>query len=355
MHSPHCVDRHLARHFVAHLNPPNKSLQSTSQPLSASKWTFTNLDKTLERRRTLSEHDHKVREIDSIEDATADKVQRTMFAKARHTSYSRRANDDPISATSAGQSSSGRPPNDRSTTTDDVHIFPIIHPSPGDDVFSTQGDRPAVTGGAYSLRMPRTTAGTTSILDGPTKDTTLPRGSGIIRAPSVASTSQSRRHNFPRSRRFEQLVESRASRRRLTAQAGYSQMAVVNHARQQGRLRKQLKHHKERVRDLESRMREGEELRQAGVERQTEEFLSLRRLAQGEVELEIGYTVDCIQTRSDSPVSVRRQLARTFHVERKEVATFDRPRKVARLKGGLGQPVLPPARVTKPSQPPRSQ
>jgi hypothetical protein len=262
MHSPHCVDRHLARHFVAHLNPPNKSLQSTSQPLSASKWTFTNLDKTLERRRTLSEHDHKVREIDSIEDATADKVQRTMFAKARHTSYSRRANDDPISATSAGQSSSGRAPNDRSTTTDDVHIFPIIHPSPGDDVFSTQGDRPAVTGGAYSLRMPRTTAGTTSILDGPTKDTTLPRGSGIIRAPSVASTSQCRRHNFPRSPRLEQLVESRAS---------------------------------------------------------------------------------------------RRQLARTFHVERKEVATFDRPRKVARLKGGLGQPVLPPARVTKPSQPPRSQ
>ena len=57
----------------------------------------------------------------------------------------------------------------------------------------------------------------------------------------------------------------------------------------------------------------------------------------------------------EAPVSVRKQLALTFQVERKLVATFDRPRKIARLKGGLRLPDLPPARTTKPSQPPRSQ
>jgi hypothetical protein len=269
-----------------------------------------------------------------------------------HASVSRRPDNDPILKIDAGEIIAGPQhlprdddlgaPNDRPTVTDGVHVFPNLQPLPGDDVFSTSGGRPAVAG-TYSLKMPRrTTAGSNSILDQPTKDTLSPGRLDILRAPSMISTRQTNRQIHPRSPRFEHLLETRASRRRLIAEAGCSQVALVNHARGQARLRRQLEHHKECIRDLEACMWEGEELRLAGVLHQTEESDDLRRLVQDGVDLETRYTGDRVEkTRNAAHVSVRRQLARKFHIERKAVATFDRARKIARLKGGLRQPGLP--------------
>ena len=95
----------------------------------------------------------------------------------------------------------------------------------------------------------------------------------------VASSSRSRGHNFPRSPRFERLLVVRSYRREITADRGYALMALINHAREKARLQRQLEHHGERVRDLEARVQEYEELVQAGVECVAEHSLDLAYLA----------------------------------------------------------------------------
>jgi hypothetical protein len=157
---------------------------------------------------------------------------------AVHTSSSPqpRLRESPSSPPSAGPAGSGT-----------GRSFPLIRPALGDDVFSTPGDHPAATG-TYTLNLPK------KITSG-------------VRAPCVASSSRSRGHNFPRSPRFIRLLCVRNYRREILADMGYAHIALVNHAREKARLQRQLDHHRECVRDLEARVREYDELVQAGVSR----------------------------------------------------------------------------------------
>ena len=198
------------------------------------------------------------------------------------------------------------PPSDRATSPDTGQDFPRVQPSPRDDVFSTAEDHPAMTC-AYSL----------------------PRRKCIGQALYVDPASQSRRHFFPR---LEQQIEIKASSRELAAQMGYSQMHAMKRARSQARLRKQLKHHEASRHNLKRRTQEGEIARRASVSIQNELSDSLRRLAQDEV---AKHTVDRVQTSRDTALDARRQPPRTFRVEHRSVTRFERPRKAARLQGGL--------------------
>lgn len=109
-------------------------------------------------------------------------------------------------------------------------------------------------------------------------------------------------------------------------------MRAMKRARSQARLRNQLKHHEASRHNLKRRTQEGEIARRASVSIQNELSDSLRRLAQDEV---AKHTVDRVQTSRDTALDARRQFSRTFRVEHRSVTRFERPRKAARLQGGL--------------------
>lgn len=96
----------------------------------------------------------------------------------------------------------------------------------------------------------------------------------------------------------------------------------------------------ESVRDLERRIEEGEVARRAVDLRQSQVYESLRRLAQGQLDFGSQDVVErvvapevSLQRTRNGPLNVRHQLARTFHIERRVVATFNGRRRIARLKG----------------------
>jgi len=182
-------------------------------------------------------------------------------------------------------------------------------------VFSTPGNRPAITG-TYSL----------------------PRRRGISRALYMASTRHSRRNCFPISPHLEHRIEVRASRRELVAQSADFQRQAVVLARSQAKLRQQREHHIECLRDLETRLQEGETVRHAVKSRQIEVSESLHRLAQAPISLIPQTTIQPVAYQKyfegtrDAHKNARRQLARAFRIEKRAAMTSERPRMIAKME-----------------------
>jgi hypothetical protein len=197
--------------------------------------------------------------------------------------------------------------------------FPILQPSPGDDVFGEPGSHPAMTG-TYSL----------------------PRRQGISRAVYMASTVQSRQAYFPVSPRLERRIELKAFKRQFTFEAGTAQEEAMKIARKQAKLRRQRRDHKERIRDIRKRMHEGELARRAVVSRQDALSLGFRIIAREEADLNAQYAIQSAapETRY-APVNVgksdvdqlrrqRPQIGRPSHNENKAGTVFKRPARPAK-------------------------
>jgi seryl-tRNA synthetase len=155
----------------------------------------------------------------------------------------------------------------------------------------------------------------------------------------MALSRHSRQHYFPISPRLEHRIEARASRKSRIAEMAESQKQAAALVRGQARLRRQREHHLERVRDLERRIEEGETARRAINSQQSQVPGSLHRLAQDQVDFEVQDRTervapeDHFERTRNAPGDVRHQLKNAFHIEHEAVARFDRPRRIARLKG----------------------
>jgi hypothetical protein len=239
-----------------------------------------------------------------------------MFKTPRHSSQGRPRNIEPklvpaIQQTPRNGSFSLQ--SDRPADTD--HALPILQPSPGDDVFSTPGNHPALTGTYSLLRRKR-----------------------VSRAVYMASTHQSRRNYYPLSPGIEHRNQVRASRHQLTSQAADLQKQATALARSQAKLRRECEHHVECARNLETRIQEAETSRRALDLRHSQVSDSLDQLAQGQVDFNPQDTIESVipedhgERIRDASVDVRHQLTDTFQIEHKAVTTFNRPRRIAMLK-----------------------
>lgn len=255
-----------------------------------------------------------------------------MSEQLHHASYSRQPKNQPDPAVRAGRTISSPQlwltdgsdeasdaPDGRPDALGASRSFPILQPSPGDDVFGTPGSHPAMPG-TYSL----------------------PRRKGISPAVYMASTVQSSQNYFPVSPRLERRIELKAFKRQFTFQAGTAQEEAMKIARKQAKLRRLQKHHKERLRDIRRRLHEGEMARRAVVSRQEALSLGFRIIAQEEADLSAQYAIRSVAPQTCyAPVNVRKsdvdrprqrrpQIGRPSHNDHKAGTAFKRPARPAK-------------------------
>ena len=239
-----------------------------------------------------------------------------MFETPRHSSQGRPRNVEPKLVPAIQQTPrNGSFSLQSDPPADTGHAFPVLQPSPGDNVFSTPGNRPALTGTYSLLRRKR-----------------------VSRAVYMASTHQSRQNYYPLYPGIERRNQVRASRHQLTSQAADLQKQATALARSQAKLIREREHHVECARNLETRIQEAETAHRALDLRHSQVSDSLDRLAQGQVDFNPQDMIESVipedhgERIRDASVDVRHQLTDTFQVEHKAFTTFNRPRRIAMLK-----------------------